>query len=284
LRVPLVRSIIRRGQLSGVLPMRSPFPLAALVLLSVPATALAQGPSFDCARASTPDEAAICADPQLSELDRLIASAYARAHSFRPRIAQAMARNGLANRRACGADRACILDAQMALIGHYQQLGVMVALPPGVGGGYPAAPRGPGDAGTGNPDVIPEPPLLPSEGAAGEPPEQPSEGAVAALPQQVGQCANTAIATITDRFGEDVRANPDSGSAVTFANGGGQVSYDKVDALIQSQIGDPVMMCLVSVPQNCPPGDDRGKIYTTTNLRTQQSWSLPDSQHSCGGA
>ena len=117
----VVRSIIRRGQLSGVLPIAAPFSLAAFILVFAPAAAMAQGPSFDCARAATPDEAAICADPQLSELDRLIASAYAQAHAFRPRIAQAMARNGLANRRACRADRSCILDAQMALIGHYQR-------------------------------------------------------------------------------------------------------------------------------------------------------------------
>ena len=31
-------------------------------------------------------------------------------------------------------------------------------------------------------------------------------------------------------------------------------------------------------------GDNRGKIYTTTNLRTLDSWTLTDSEHSCGGA
>jgi hypothetical protein len=45
-----------------------------------------------------------------------------------------------------------------------------------------------------------------------------------------------------------------------------------------------VRICLVSLPQNCPPGDTRGRIYKTTNLRTRQSWTLPDSEHSCGGA
>ncbi len=62
------------------------------------------------------------------------------------------------------------------------------------------------------------------------------------------------------------------------------MSYDKVQEIIRSRVGDPVLMCLVEIPQDCPPGDDRGKIYTTTNLRTQESWTLPDSQHSCGGA
>lgn len=245
--------------------MRPTLPLAALLALASPAVAVAQGPSFDCARAATADELTICADPQLSELDLALASAYAQAHRIRPRIAQAIARNGLAARHGCQADRACILQTQMALIGRYQQLGAVVEVPAWAADGQTGLQSGA--------DVIPEPPLLPSEG-----------GSNGGLPQQVGQCASTTVATITDRFGDDVRANPDSGSAVTFANGGTQVSYDKVDALIESEVGDPVLMCLIFIPQDCPPGDERGRVYTTTNLRTQQSWSLPDSQHSCGGA
>jgi hypothetical protein len=45
-----------------------------------------------------------------------------------------------------------------------------------------------------------------------------------------------------------------------------------------------VRMCLVSLPQDCPKGDERGKIYRTRNLRTKKSWKLPDAEHSCGGA
>ena len=43
-------------------------------------------------------------------------------------------------------------------------------------------------------------------------------------------------------------------------------------------------MCLTSIPKHCPPGDDRGRKYTATNLRTRGSWSMADSQHMCGGA
>jgi hypothetical protein len=75
-----------------------------------------------------------------------------------------------------------------------------------------------------------------------------------------------------------------SGSAVTFNNGGYNVSYDLVDAIRDSRIGDHVMICLVYAPKDCPPGDDRGKTYTVTNLRTLESWTLPDSEHMCGGA
>ena len=145
--------------------MRSPFSLAAFILVFAPAAAMAQGPSFDCARAATPDEAAICADPQLSELDRLIASAYAQAHAFRPRIAQAMARNGLANRRACRADRSCILDAQMALIGHYQQPDGGPS--DGCSGGSPAAPSEGCSGGSGMTSGLPVPSSPGPGGATG---------------------------------------------------------------------------------------------------------------------
>jgi hypothetical protein len=43
-------------------------------------------------------------------------------------------------------------------------------------------------------------------------------------------------------------------------------------------------MCLVQLPFACPAGDVRGRWYTTTNLRTLESWTLPDAEHGCGGA
>ncbi len=103
---------------------------------------------------------------------------------------------------------------------------------------------------------------------------------------QVGACVRTTIAEVTQRLqdGGTDRVIPDSGSAVRFANGLGQISYDQVAPLNQSRRGDPVFVCLIALPENCPPGDDRGKVYTTTNLRTWESWTLPDSAHGCGGA
>jgi hypothetical protein len=99
------------------------------------------------------------------------------------------------------------------------------------------------------------------------------------LPTQIGECSQTTIEDIGYRLGD-----PDSGSAISYANGGVQVSYDTIPEIHRSQIGDPVRLCLVSVPEDCPPGDDRGKVYSATNLRTGESWEAPDSQHSCGGA
>jgi uncharacterized protein len=229
-----------------------------LVILSLAAfaftgsAAFAEGPSFDCKKAKAEDEIAICGDERLAELDRLTNAAYEEALQASGReSARGAARDGLDARSACGSDVDCILAAQVNMILIFQELGALVELP-----GWAIA-----DAGL----------------------EEPSAEANG-LPTEVGQCVETAIARITSRFVEDINENTDDGSAVEYENGGRQVSYEKEQPLINSSVGDPVMMCLVSIPQDCPPGDDRGRIYTTTNQRTSESWTLPDSQHSCGGA
>lgn len=100
------------------------------------------------------------------------------------------------------------------------------------------------------------------------------------VPTDVGQCVKTTIAEIASRL-EGV---PDSGDVVAYANGIYGVSYDVVTGLRLSRAGDPVELCLTALPENCPPGDDRGKLYGATNLRNGESWELPDAGHMCGGA
>ncbi len=113
-------------------------------------------------------------------------------------------------------------------------------------------------------------------------------GAAAAgrLPTAPGTCVLTRIAAIGERLidAKTGRPIPGSGSAVAFANKGYQVSYDEVSAILHSRAGDSVFLCLIEIPRGCPPGDNRGRVYTTTNLRTLESWTLPDAEHSCGGA
>lgn len=105
------------------------------------------------------------------------------------------------------------------------------------------------------------------------------------LPEQIGTCVFTHVKSVETRLQEaGGQPIPDSGSAINFVNGGYQVSYNQIPEVDSSQVGDRVMMCLAFVPANCPAGDDRGKIYTTTNFRTGRSWTLPDSEHDCGGA
>lgn len=53
-----------------------PIAIVAVLFLSLPAPASADGPSFDCAKAVTPVEKAICASGDLSALDRQIAVEY----------------------------------------------------------------------------------------------------------------------------------------------------------------------------------------------------------------
>jgi hypothetical protein len=108
----------------------------------------------------------------------------------------------------------------------------------------------------------------------------PAAVTAASPPTTIGECAET---TVTET-GPRLEGVPDSGSTVVYANGASQVSYDLIDGISHSQAGDTVNLCLVSIPENCPPGDDRGRVYTATNARTGESWTAPDSQHMCGGA
>jgi hypothetical protein len=108
----------------------------------------------------------------------------------------------------------------------------------------------------------------------------------AGLPTHIGQCVRTIVKNVGTRLvgGSNDEPVAGSGSAISFANGGYQVSYDQLPSVDSSRPGDPVAMCLVAIPRDCPPGDVRGREYRTTNLRTRKSWRLPDSEHSCGGA
>lgn len=115
-----------------------------------------------------------------------------------------------------------------------------------------------------------------------------SYAALAAPPAKIGTCSASVIIRIGTRF-SDKLVQPkgdgiDEGTSVEMKNGVYGISYSFVPAVAASRVGDKVLTCLVSVPQGCPKGDDRGRVYTTTNLRTQGSFTLTDSQHMCGGA
>lgn len=72
--------------------------------------------SFDCARAGTPTETAICSDIPLARLDRGLADAYAQALSWAADEAakddlRAAQRTWIGERNACGGDVACLTAA-----------------------------------------------------------------------------------------------------------------------------------------------------------------------------
>lgn len=71
---------------------------------------------------------------------------------------------------------------------------------------------------------------------------------------------------------------------IEYAKGRWQVDYNLIPGIHSSRRGDRVLLCLTEVPVGCPLGDDRGRTYKGTNLRTLDSWSALDSEHSCGGA
>lgn len=105
-------------------------------------------------------------------------------------------------------------------------------------------------------------------------------GVTAPALTKVGQCVSTTVKQKMTRL-EGVA---DSGDAVQYGNGIYGVTYDQVPELEAARVGDPVKLCLTSLPTDCPKGDDRGKTYKATDLRTYESWELPDAEHMCGGA
>jgi hypothetical protein len=114
----------------------------------------------------------------------------------------------------------------------------------------------------------------------------PSPANSAPPPTQVGQCADTFIQRTGTRLVEGAAGTPvpGSGTGVKLTNGIYLVSYDEIPQLRIAQAGDKVKLCLLHIPENCPPGDNRGRIYSLLNYRTNGYVEMPDSQHKCGGA
>jgi uncharacterized protein len=97
--------------------------LGTLLFIAAPASAA----SFDCSRASSPDELTICNNPRLSALDSEMAGLWY-AYSRIPMMMGSSGNRGdeqvawLARRRACGANAACIESAYNDRIAQLEQL------------------------------------------------------------------------------------------------------------------------------------------------------------------
>ena len=234
--------------------------LLFLIFICISAIPPARAASFNCLKASTLEEHTICNDPQLSNLDSLLGRAFSEAKKSSAADVEdkaklmSVAQAFLEQRQTCSTRRSCIVSSYVGALEGYITLGSTVEAPAWV------------DA-----------PTI-SDGDA------PSS---TSLPTEAGHCVSTKVTTITPRLGDGGPIKPedfDSGTAINFGNGGYQVSYDKEPALLSSRRGDPVIMCLVWISQQCPKGDDRGRFYLVTNMRTHRTWTLPDSEHMCGGA
>lgn len=92
--------------------------LAGMLLAAAPASAA--GPGFNCARASSADERAICRSAALSAQDRLLARLYRDVQSCTAMGNHAVnieeQRAWLQQRRQCGASQACLAKLYKARI------------------------------------------------------------------------------------------------------------------------------------------------------------------------
>jgi hypothetical protein len=117
------------------------------------------------------------------------------------------------------------------------------------------------------------------------------------MPTVIGQCVTTTVKEIDSTIPPP--GSPESGqadvyyptrSALTYTaltpegGNGYQVSDAPIIGIDTSRAGDQVRVCLKSIPENCPVGDTRGKVYTAINVRTNATWEAYDSRHMCGGA
>ena len=123
---PRFGAIIAR--LSSGASCASSFSLAIFALAG--SSALAAGPSFDCDKAKTADEIAICDSKLLSELDSIAAFAFEDVQdTIGKEEARSVAREAMAARRECGSDADCIMGVQVDLLRRFQELGADVEIP-----------------------------------------------------------------------------------------------------------------------------------------------------------
>lgn len=212
-------------------------------------------PSFDCSRASAPDEVAICSDPQLAKLDSLIAGGYRDfVGTFQPK--QEVGRQLLQDRQSCGGDKVCIAAVQSAALDTFSV------------------------------DVPDAAEAFISAGMA----EKAKRAAVELtafakqVPSKPAECVKTRISGI---YRENPEPMTSSNAAIGISSAGyenGGAAYAADAGLLGAQVGQPVVQCLISRRYDCPAGDDRGKVFYTLDLVTKRSWIAPDSEHSCGGA
>ncbi len=87
-------------------------------------------PSFDCAKATYPDERAICSNAELSQLDNIANAGYEYVRRTNgAQFAKSITLPLLQSRRACGSDAACIKEQQLAAIQKFNSAGAPVSGP-----------------------------------------------------------------------------------------------------------------------------------------------------------
>jgi hypothetical protein len=142
------------------------------------------GPSFDCRRASSDDEIAICANAELSRLDRAIGDGFNYLRSrYGNRAARRVTDPMLQQRGDCESDVACIKRIQQMTISLLQSRGAPIqaegAAPPSSAAAAPNAPNNPPSPA---PQPVPAPPAEPTPQTSQPAPASPKPAAVPAPP------------------------------------------------------------------------------------------------------
>lgn len=78
--------------------------------------------SFDCRKAASADERAICSNDELSALDDAVAAGFRQARKTSPSAVKPLSRSLLAERNACGGDVDCLKSAMTKAIGAYKSV------------------------------------------------------------------------------------------------------------------------------------------------------------------
>lgn len=106
-----------------------PVQFASLIFTALTSHAGAQ-PSFDCSRASSADQQAICSSSQLSRVDLIANAGYVYLlRSLGPAQANSINIRFIRMRQACGYDRDCILRSQLLAIKEFQDYGAPIESP-----------------------------------------------------------------------------------------------------------------------------------------------------------
>ena len=211
-----------------------------------------QAAGFDCKKASTLVENAICSDSELSDLDESMTAAYrdALANSDSSENIKSSQRNWLKKRNTCK-DATCLKNSYTQRINALNNLA-----------GSPSNHQN-------NNKTLPQKVGACTDSTIMEKNTR-FEGAVAG---EAGGEVNVLVAAELGLYIQSVSGLPDSANADKYM-------YSTNDFAI----GDKIKLCLIALPEDCPKGDDRGKVYTVTNYKNDKSFTGVDAWHLCGGA
>lgn len=123
----------------------------------------------------------------------------------------------------------------------------------------------------------------------------------APLPQKVDSCADSFVQRkkfrmvpslgdpeykrTSEPFGKEVIIILTNGGAI-YANDiyGNEITGDDFILSPDFAVGHKAKVCLQSIPQNCPRGDNRGRHYSFYDYQTKTTVVGYDSRNLCGGA